>query len=159
MYDIDELLDDVYASQERVTRDMIHRRAVALDLPAEVIATLDALPEGEYAQEEVTEALAQLTGPPGTGMGIPPAGLSDADLYRELVHLHETRDDTFRHGSPQALAHHDERTADLEDEYLRRFPDREVDPRRMRAGARHETAAGGMPGLAEPTPGTVTPPP
>jgi hypothetical protein len=138
MYDIDKLLDDLYGSQERVTRDVIHRRAVALDLPSDVIRALDALPEGEYAQEEVTEALAQLAGP-GTGtMGVPPAELSDADLCRELQHLHTTRDDTFRHGSPQALAHHDERTALLEDEYLRRFPDREVDPLRLREGARRD---------------------
>jgi hypothetical protein len=138
MDDIDELLDEVYARQERVTRDEIHRRAVALDLPAEIIAALDTLPEGEYAQEEVTEALAQLAGPVAVTAGVPPAELTDADLCRELEHLHETRDSTFRHGSPQALAHHDQRTAQLEDEYLRRFPDREVDPRRLRAGARHE---------------------
>ncbi|MEN3308250.1 MAG: hypothetical protein V7603_4452 [Micromonosporaceae bacterium] len=138
MYDIDKLLDDVYGSQERVTRDVIHRRAVALDLPADVIAALDTLPEGEYAQDEVTEALAQLAGPGTATMGVPPAELTDADLCRELGHLHETRADTFRHGSAQALAHHDERTALLEDEYLRRFPDREVDPLRLRAGARGE---------------------
>jgi hypothetical protein len=137
MYDIDELLDDVYARQERVTSDVIRRRAVALDLPPEVISALGALPEGEYAQDEVSEALVQLVGvTPTTGQGIPPGSLSDEDLSRELNHLHETRDDTFRHGSPQALAHHDERTAVLEDEYLRRFPDREVDPSRLRAGRR-----------------------
>jgi hypothetical protein len=138
MYDIDNLLDDIYGSQERVTRDVIHRRAVALELPAEVVAALDGLPEGEYAQDEVTEALAQLAGPGLTTMGVPPAELSDEDLCRELGHLHDTRSDTFRHGSPQALAHHDERTALLEDEYLRRFPDREVDPLRLREGARRE---------------------
>lgn len=136
MYDIDELLDAVYARQERVTRDVIHRRAVSLDAPADVVAALDALPEGEYSQDEVSEALAQITAP-GTGMpGIPPGSLTDGELCRELEHLHETRDETFRHGSPQALANHDLRVAQLEDEYLRRFPDREVNPRRLRAGAR-----------------------
>lgn len=140
MYDIDELLDDVYASQERVSREVIYRRAVALDLPADLISVLDTLPEGEYAQEEVSEALAQLAGSPSVeGQGVPPATLSDADLSRELEHLHETRDETFRHGSPQALAHHDDRTARLEDEYLRRFPDREVDPARLRSGARERS--------------------
>jgi hypothetical protein len=138
MYDIDKLLDELYGSQERVTRDVIHRRAVSLDLPADVIVALDTLPEGEYAQEEVTEALAQLAGPGTAALGVPPAKLSDADLCRELGHLHETLGDTFRHGSPQALVHHDERTALLEDEYLRRFPDREVDPLRLRAGARRD---------------------
>ena len=138
MFDIDELLDQVYAGQERVARDDIYRRAIALDLPAEVVTALEALPEGEYAQDEVTEALALLAGPTATTVGVPPAELSDADLSRELQHLHQTRDATFRHGSPQALGHHDDRTARLEDEYLRRFPDREVDPRRLRSGARAE---------------------
>jgi len=61
MRDVDELLDDVYMSQERMTRDDLHRRAVAGNLPAEVIVALDALPEGEYAQDEVSEALLAIT--------------------------------------------------------------------------------------------------
>ena len=68
--------------------------------------------------------------------GIPAAELSDDDLLRELAQLHETRHETFRHGSNDALARHTERTAELEHEYLRRFPQREVDPERLRAGAR-----------------------
>lgn len=68
--------------------------------------------------------------------GVPPGDLADGDLLRELAHLHATRHDTFRHGSGDALDHHNERTAELEAEYLRRFPDREVDPDRLRAGAR-----------------------
>lgn len=141
MNDIEDLLDEVYAGQERVSRGEIYRRAVALDLPAEIVTALEALPEGEYAQEEAAEALAQLAVPAEAVSGVPPAELSDDDLGRELHHLHETRDDTFHHGSPQALVHHDERTAELEAEYLRRFPDREVDPRRLRAGARGEATS------------------
>ncbi len=65
-------------------------------------------------------------------LGIEPAVLSNEDLLRELRSLHETRHDTFRHGADDALANHDRRTAELEREYLRRFPDREVDPQRLR---------------------------
>ena len=76
----------------------------------------------------------------GTGtMGVPASDLAEADLVRELAHLHETRHDTFLHGSPDALDAHTNRTAELEAEYLRRHPEREVDPRRMRAGARGES--------------------
>jgi hypothetical protein len=42
------------------------------------------------------------------------------------------------HGSPDALRAHTSRTAELEDEYLRRYPERDVDPARTRAGARSE---------------------
>lgn len=68
--------------------------------------------------------------------GVPADQLSDEDLRRELASVHRTRHDTFRHGSAQALAHHDQRMAELETEYLRRFPEREVDPQRLTAGAR-----------------------
>lgn len=62
--------------------------------------------------------------------------LSTDDLLREMAHLHETRTATLRHGSPSALQSHTNRQAALEREYLRRFPDREVDPGRLREGAR-----------------------
>ena len=71
--------------------------------------------------------------------GIPAGSLDDEDLLRELASLHETRHDTLRHGSDDALQRHSERMAELEAEYLRRFPDREVDPERLRAGARART--------------------
>jgi hypothetical protein len=66
------------------------------------------------------------------GLGVDPASLTVDDLLRELRNVHETRHDTLRYGSDDALAHHDRRTAELEREYLRRFPDREVDPQRLR---------------------------
>jgi hypothetical protein len=69
------------------------------------------------------------------GLGVDPATLSTVDLLRELRSLHDSRYQTFRHGSDDALAHHDRRTAELEREYRRRFPDREVDPRRLRDGS------------------------
>jgi hypothetical protein len=68
--------------------------------------------------------------------GIHPAALPDDDLFRELGHLYQTRLDALRHGSARALSTHSVRTQELEHEYLRRFPQREVDPERMRAGAR-----------------------
>ena len=65
-----------------------------------------------------------------------PDALSDEELVREIESLSRTRSDTLRHGSDSALAEHDRRTAELESEYLRRFPGREVDPQRLRSGAR-----------------------
>ncbi len=141
MRDVDDLLDDVYVSQERMTRDDLHRRAVAGNLPAEVIVALDALPEGEYAQDEVSEALAQISDVDAShATGVSALDLTDDDLLRELAELHRTRHDTLRHGSDQALEEHDERLTELEAEYLRRFPEREVDPQRLREGARTRPA-------------------
>jgi Family of unknown function (DUF6158) len=68
--------------------------------------------------------------------GVPATELENDDLERELAHIHETRHDVFLHGSAQALDHHTERMTDLEGEYLRRHPHRELDPQRLRAGAR-----------------------
>ena len=68
------------------------------------------------------------------GTGIPASHLSDEDLFRELWDMHRTRNEALRHGSDQALVHHDERMAELEAEYLRRFPGREIDPQRLREG-------------------------
>ena len=44
------------------------------------------------------------------------------------------------HGVPDALREHTRRTAELEQEYLRRHPERDVDPARTRAGARGRDA-------------------
>ena len=71
-----------------------------------------------------------------SGTGIDPRSLSDVDLLRELESLHETRNATFRHGSDDALLAHNRRMRVLEEEYLSRFPAREVDPERLRVGAR-----------------------
>ena len=68
--------------------------------------------------------------------GVAPADLSEDDLIRELAQLHETRNETLRHGGDDALATHNRRQAELESEYLRRYPEREVDPGRLRSGAR-----------------------
>jgi hypothetical protein len=72
--------------------------------------------------------------------GVSPQDLAEADLVRELAHLHQTRHDTFLHGSPDALWQHSNRLTALEEEYLRRHPEREVDPARTRSGARGENS-------------------
>jgi len=63
--------------------------------------------------------------------GIDPAGLGDDDLFRELASLHRTRLETLRHGPEAALDNHLRRTAELETEYLARYPGREVDQHRL----------------------------
>ena len=63
--------------------------------------------------------------------GIDPAGLADDDLFRELGSLHRTRLETLRHGPEAAWENHMRRTAELETEYLARYPGREVDPSRL----------------------------
>lgn len=57
---LDELLDEVFRGQERLSRDDIFRAAVAADLPADAMTLVDRLPEGEYSQDEAAEALRQL---------------------------------------------------------------------------------------------------
>jgi len=76
---------------------------------------------------------------PDASTGPAPAELSEDDLLRELHHLHHTRHDTFLHGSDPALDHHTRRTTALEQEYVRRHPDRDVDEERLRSGRREDT--------------------
>jgi hypothetical protein len=64
--------------------------------------------------------------------GVAAADLSDEDLLRELEQLHRTRHETFLHAPPQALQRHSERSTELEFDYLRRHPERDVDQARMR---------------------------
>ncbi len=71
--------------------------------------------------------------------GVSPEDLAEPDLIRELEHLHRTRHETFLHAGPDALREHTSRTSELEYEYLRRHPEREVDPARTRLGARGES--------------------
>lgn len=68
--------------------------------------------------------------------GIPAQQLTHEALERELRHLHATRNDTFLHGSDDALLFHTDRTMQLEREYLFRNPDRVPDARRTRHGSR-----------------------
>lgn len=68
--------------------------------------------------------------------GVDPRQLSEQDLFRELEHLHITRTDALLHGSGDALDNHTIRMNELEEEYLRRYPERHVEPERLRSGAR-----------------------
>lgn len=55
--ELNDLLDDIYHGQERVTQAEIHRRAVAAELPAELLSRISALPQGEYAMDEASDLL------------------------------------------------------------------------------------------------------
>lgn len=70
------------------------------------------------------------------GGGIDPAGLDEAQLIKELETIHRTRHETLLFGSADALDTHNSRMAQLEGEYLRRHPRRQVVAGRTRAGAR-----------------------
>jgi hypothetical protein len=85
------------------------------------------------------ERIAEMVREPGEGdvmLGVSPLNLAESELVRDLQQLHRTRNETFLHGSTDALQEHTERTGELEREYLRRHPKRDVDPARTRAGAR-----------------------
>lgn len=88
--------------------------------------------DGDHARHEpdLDDAPAA-RGAAGHEGGIDPAGLGDDDLFRELGSLHRTRLHTLRHGPDAALDNHLRRTAELETEYLARYPGREVDPSRL----------------------------
>jgi len=134
MRELEATLDEVFLRQERLTRDEIQRRAVAADTPIDVVNALDGLPEGEYALDEVLDALSGTV--EDTTVGILPNELDNDEFLRELWEIHRTRHDTLRYGSDDALSNHNDRMADLEAEYLRRWPEREIDPQRLRSGAR-----------------------
>jgi Family of unknown function (DUF6158) len=71
--------------------------------------------------------------------GLDPHRLDDEDLERELRYLYSTREETFFHGSRQALLNHTERMLELEREYTNRFPkETEPDPLRTRRGSRSQ---------------------
>jgi hypothetical protein len=135
MHEAATLLDEIYAGQERMSQSEIHHRAVAAGASPRVLEAVASLPDGEYARDEVAEVI-RLLAVDGQPLGVPAIELSDPDLLRELASVHRTRHGALRHGSDQALLHHDERMAELESEYLRRFPGREIDPERLAVGAR-----------------------
>jgi hypothetical protein len=55
--DLDALLDQIFVGEERISSAEIKRRALTADLPAALMERIDALPEGEYAEDEVAEIL------------------------------------------------------------------------------------------------------
>ncbi|ANW21562.1 DUF6158 family protein [Streptomyces clavuligerus] len=77
-----------------------------------------------------------MTEPENQHRGVEAARLGEHDLIKELENIHRSRHDTLLHGSPAALAAHTTRMAELEEEYLRRHPERPVSAGRTREGAR-----------------------
>jgi hypothetical protein len=73
--ELDNLLDEVYWGQDRLTSDVIRRAAAEAELPAYSMTLLDRLPEGEYSQDEAAEALRQVPRLVGEGDADP---LADA---------------------------------------------------------------------------------
>ena len=65
-----ELVDELYAGQERIDRTEIYRRAVAAELPSDDMAVLDRLPEGEYAEDELNEAIAMIAEPGASPLSV-----------------------------------------------------------------------------------------
>ncbi|WP_374198091.1 hypothetical protein [Micromonospora sp. PLK6-60] len=59
---LDELLDDIYHGQERISQADIYRRAVAAELPADLLTRIAALPQGEYAVDEAADLLGGTVG-------------------------------------------------------------------------------------------------
>lgn len=57
-----DLLDDIYHGQERVSQADIQRRAVAAQLPADLLTRIAAIPQGEYAIDEAAELLGETAG-------------------------------------------------------------------------------------------------
>jgi hypothetical protein len=90
----------------------------------------DRLPADPASGSDTGGGWAVDGGPDGDGVAA--TDLSDDDLLRELGQLHRTRHDTFLHAPTQALQRHSERTAELELEYLRRRPQRDIDEGRLR---------------------------
>jgi hypothetical protein len=54
---LDDLLEDLYRGQERISQADIYRRAVSAELPAQLLTRIAALPEGEYAVDEAADLL------------------------------------------------------------------------------------------------------
>lgn len=81
------------------------------------------------------------TAPRAPRDGVAARDLPGERLLHELEQLHRTRHETFLYGSDDALRKHTERTAELEAEYVRRFPMRMVTAGRTRSGARAREVA------------------
>ena len=62
----------------------------------------------------------------------PTRELGDDELLRDLDPLYRLRLTTLRHGAAGALEASTRRIGELEQEYLRRRPEREIDPARVR---------------------------
>ncbi len=88
--------------------------------------------ETDHMPSAVRDSFARRGDDGRDGEGVSAGELSDDDLMRELTQLHRTRHDTLLHAPTQALQRHSERTTELELEYLRRRPERDIDETRLR---------------------------
>jgi hypothetical protein len=59
-----------------------------------------------------------------TEQGVPASQLSDEELAHQGTQAHATRNWVFLHGTAEQFKHHTERMLELEQEYLRRYPQR-----------------------------------
>ena len=57
---LDDYLDEAFTGRDRLSSADLQRGAIAAGLPATVLTRIDALPEGEYAQDEAAKALRAL---------------------------------------------------------------------------------------------------
>ncbi|MEU7893094.1 hypothetical protein AB0B45_09520 [Nonomuraea sp. NPDC049152] len=57
---VKELIDGLYTGQERLSRLEITERMTAAELPADLMVYFDRLPDGDYDEEELVEALNQM---------------------------------------------------------------------------------------------------
>lgn len=73
-------------------------------------------------------------------LGVPARELSDAELERQGVRAHATRHSVFLHGTSEQFHTHTQRKLELEQEYLRRHPQRTW----QGSGGADETAAGAL---------------
>jgi hypothetical protein len=92
----------------------------------------------QASQQAMVSTVSRMEGTVMAGkFGLDPRQLDDEALERELRYLYATREETFFHGSRQALLNHTERMLQLEREYANRFPERtKADALRTRRGAR-----------------------
>ncbi len=72
--------------------------------------------------------------------GVPARELSDAELERQGLHAHATRHWVFLHGTSEQFRTHTQRMLELEQEYLRRHPQRTW----QGTGGADETAAAAL---------------
>ena len=76
-------------------------------------------------------------------MGVDAADLSDDDLRRELAQLKSKAVDIDSAGTPDQQANHRRRTAELEEEFLRRNPREPAKPDRERSAHVSAVSGGG----------------
>lgn len=71
--------------------------------------------------------------------GVPAGQLSEDDLLQQLAHLKEKQSEIQETGTADQKANHAQRTTELENEFLKRYPEgRDIDREYADAAARRE---------------------